>query len=160
MVDVGGQRSERKKWLHCFGSVTAVIFLTAIDEYDMVLEEDCKTNRIVESLKLWKALTSSQFFKSTPFILFLNKSDLFAEKIKSTPLASVFADYEAFAQKLDPNMNDFEKGWHYISKQYQIHFLGSIFYPHVTCAIDTDQCAKVFDVVREGLIRDTVTHLL
>jgi len=67
LVDVGGQRSERKKWLHCFGSVTAVIFLTAINEFDMYLEEDLKTNRLVESLKLWKALTSSQFFKQTPF---------------------------------------------------------------------------------------------
>jgi len=67
MVDVGGQRSERKKWLHCFGSVSAVIFLTAINEYDMVLEEDSKTNRLVESLKLWKALTSSQFFKKNSF---------------------------------------------------------------------------------------------
>jgi hypothetical protein len=37
MVDVGGQRSERKKWLNCFSDVSAVIFLSAINEYDMVL---------------------------------------------------------------------------------------------------------------------------
>jgi len=29
MVDVGGQRSERKKWLHCFGSVSCVIFFNS-----------------------------------------------------------------------------------------------------------------------------------
>src|SRR5690606_980583 len=40
MVDVGGQRSERRKWLHCFSDVTAVIYLVALNEYDMVLEED------------------------------------------------------------------------------------------------------------------------
>jgi hypothetical protein len=34
MYDVGGQRNERKKWIHCFENVTAVIFVAAISEYD------------------------------------------------------------------------------------------------------------------------------
>ena len=37
MIDVGGQRSERRKWIHAFEGVKAVIFLTAINEYDQVL---------------------------------------------------------------------------------------------------------------------------
>lgn len=40
MFDVGGQRSERKKWIHCFEGVTAIIFCVAMSEYDMVLAED------------------------------------------------------------------------------------------------------------------------
>lgn len=40
IVDVGGQRSERKKWIHCFDGVTAVIFVSALNEYDLVLAED------------------------------------------------------------------------------------------------------------------------
>jgi len=36
MFDVGGQRSERKKWIHCFESVTCIIFCTALSEYDQV----------------------------------------------------------------------------------------------------------------------------
>ena len=40
MFDVGGQRSERKKWIHCFESVTSIIFCTALSEYDQVLLED------------------------------------------------------------------------------------------------------------------------
>lgn len=32
IVDVGGQRTERRKWLHCFDNVTAVIYLAALDE--------------------------------------------------------------------------------------------------------------------------------
>jgi hypothetical protein len=38
-VDVGGQRSERRKWIHCFESVTSIIFLVALSEYDQVLAE-------------------------------------------------------------------------------------------------------------------------
>lgn len=157
MVDVGGQRSERKKWLHCFGSVSCVIFLTAVNEYDMVLEEDSKTNRLVESLKLWKALTSSQFFKKTPFVLFLNKSDLFAEKLKRTPLIGIFADFEQFEK--DPansQMSDYEKAWKYISKQYQLHFAGGVFYPYLTCALDSEQCQKVFNVIQDTLFKEAI----
>jgi len=159
MVDVGGQRSERKKWLHCFTNVSAVLFLTAINEYDMVLEEDVNTNRLVESLKLWKAITSSQFFKRTPFILFLNKKDLFQEKISKSPLVEIFSDYEQFVKdpaNCDAKWDDYEKGWKYIEKQYKIQFSGSQFYPHLTCALDTEQCRKVFLVIQEKLLTDVL----
>jgi guanine nucleotide-binding protein G(i) subunit alpha len=40
LLDVGGQRSERKKWIHCFEGVTAIIFCVAMSEYDLMLAED------------------------------------------------------------------------------------------------------------------------
>lgn len=49
MYDVGGQRNERKKWIHCFEGVTAVIFVAAISEYDQKLFEDASTNRMVRT---------------------------------------------------------------------------------------------------------------
>ncbi len=49
MYDVGGQKNERKKWIHCFDNVTAVIFVAAISEYDQNLYEDGSTNRMVSS---------------------------------------------------------------------------------------------------------------
>ena len=51
MYDVGGQRNERKKWIHCFEGVTAVIFVAAISEYDQKLFEDASTNRMVIYIK-------------------------------------------------------------------------------------------------------------
>jgi hypothetical protein len=54
MFDVGGQRSERKKWIHCFENVTAIVFMVAISEYDQVLIEDesvvCLTFSFSQSL--------------------------------------------------------------------------------------------------------------
>ena len=47
MFDVGGQRSERKKWIHCFEGVTAIIFCVALSGYDLVLAEDEEMNRSV-----------------------------------------------------------------------------------------------------------------
>lgn len=40
MFDVGGQRSERKKWISCFDCVKAVLFVAALSAYDMCLYED------------------------------------------------------------------------------------------------------------------------
>lgn len=36
MVDVGGQRSERRRWFECFDSVTSILFLVSSSEYDQV----------------------------------------------------------------------------------------------------------------------------
>ena len=52
MFDVGGQRSERKKWIHCFEGVTAIIFCVALSDYDLVLAED---EEMVRSL--WEPLS-------------------------------------------------------------------------------------------------------
>ena len=45
ITDVGGQRNERKKWIHCFDNVTAIIFFAALSEYDQNLYEDCTQAR-------------------------------------------------------------------------------------------------------------------
>ena len=40
---MGGQRSERRKWIQCFDDVRAVLFVCALSGYDMTLFEDGKT---------------------------------------------------------------------------------------------------------------------
>ena len=40
MVDVGGQKSERRKWIHCFQDVTAILFLVSLSGYDQCLVEE------------------------------------------------------------------------------------------------------------------------
>lgn len=93
MFDVGGQRSERKKWIHCFESVTSIIFCTALSEYDQVLLEEAGQNRMVESLVLFESVINSRWFLRTSIILFLNKIDVFKSKLPKVPLEKYFPEY-------------------------------------------------------------------
>ncbi|VDM58824.1 unnamed protein product [Angiostrongylus costaricensis] len=93
VFDVGGQRSERKKWIHCFEDVNAIIFLAALSEYDEVLFEDETTNRMLESQRLFESICNSRWFINTSIILFLNKRDLFIEKIKHLSIKTAFPEY-------------------------------------------------------------------
>jgi GTPase SAR1 family protein len=92
-VDVGGQRSERNKWIHCFEGVTAILFVVAVSEFDQLLYEDDKTNRIDEALKVFEETINSQWLRNTPVILFFNKRDVLAEKLKTVKLKNFFKNY-------------------------------------------------------------------
>jgi guanine nucleotide-binding protein subunit alpha len=93
MFDMGGLRSERRKWIHCFQDVTAVVFLVAISEYDQLLPEDETVNRIHEALALFDSICNSRWFVKTSIILFLNKIDRFREKLTISPLKKYFPDF-------------------------------------------------------------------
>lgn len=54
MFDVGGQRSERKKWIHCFENVTSIIFCVALSEYDQALLEASDQARLLQRLQVSK----------------------------------------------------------------------------------------------------------
>merc|ERR1719263_2721395 len=96
MYDVGGQRNERKKWIHCFDDVTAVIFVAALSEYDQALYEDANTNRMTEAVELFDEICNNRYFENSSMILFLNKRDLFEEKILKVDIKSVpaFCDFQ------------------------------------------------------------------
>eukprot|EP01084_Bolivina_argentea_P037015 68437_1 len=95
IIDVGGQKSERKKWIKCFDNVTAVIFVASLSCYDEVLYEDYSTNSMTDQLELFDDICNNEALKETSMILFLNKKDLFADKINKVPLGKCFsfADY-------------------------------------------------------------------
>ena len=94
MVDVGGQQSERRKWMHCFEDVTSIMFLVALSDYDQMLVEENNINRMEESKALFKHILDYPYFHKTSVILFLNKKDLLEEKIQTSHLREYFPHYE------------------------------------------------------------------
>jgi len=147
MVDVGGQRSERKKWIHCFQDVTAVIFCVALSEYDLKLYEDDETNRMHESLRLFKEMCNLTWFKTTAMILFLNKRDLYEEKITRVPLTVCFPEYTGGS--------DLNRTIEYIQIRFEQQNLvpKKAIYAHTTTATDTDNIEKVFTAVKDSVLR-------
>ncbi|XP_014834783.1 PREDICTED: guanine nucleotide-binding protein subunit alpha-11-like isoform X1 [Poecilia mexicana] len=154
MVDVGGQRSQRKKWIHCFENVTSIIFLAALNEYDQVLYETQTANRLVESLALFKTLISSSWFKKSSTILFLNKTDLLQEKIKTSHLATYFPKYNG------PQC-DAESAKHFIHQMYirRHKEQDKPLYTHFTCATDTENIRFVFKSVEDTILQEHLKHL-
>ncbi|PIC28187.1 hypothetical protein B9Z55_020188 [Caenorhabditis nigoni] len=147
VFDVGGQRSERKKWIHCFEDVNAIIFIAAISEYDQVLFEDETTNRMIESMRLFESICNSRWFINTSMILFLNKKDLFAEKIKRTSIKSAFPDYKG-AQTYDESCRYIEEKFDGLNANPE-----KTIYMHQTCATDTDQVQMILDSVIDMIIQ-------
>jgi GTPase SAR1 family protein len=147
MVDVGGQRSERKKWIHCFQEVTALIFCVSMSEYDLKLYEDETVNRMHESMMLFEEICNCQWFSDTAIILFLNKSDIFNEKIQRVDLKVCFPEYtggcdsKAGTTFLRDKFSSLNR-----NKQKSI-------YCHVTCATNTDNISYVFNAVRDIILR-------
>ena len=101
MVDVGGQRSERRKWIHCFENVTSIMFLVALSEYDQILVEENNQNRMEESKALFQHIVEYPYFHQSSVILFLNKKDLLEEKIRTSHLKDYFPQYNGREQ--EPN---------------------------------------------------------
>uniref|UniRef100_A0A0R3RZQ0 Guanine nucleotide-binding protein G(Q) subunit alpha n=1 Tax=Elaeophora elaphi TaxID=1147741 RepID=A0A0R3RZQ0_9BILA len=141
VFDVGGQRSERKKWIHCFEDVNAVIYVTAISEYDEVLFEDCTTNRMLESMRLFESICNSRWFINSSIILFLNKKDLFIEKLKSKSIRIAFPQYDG--------PQTYEDSIAFIRERFEALNANpeKMIYVHQTCATDTRQVQIILDNV-------------
>ncbi|CAF0947990.1 unnamed protein product [Adineta steineri] len=133
IINSGGQRSERRKWIHYFDNAFAIIFLAALDEYDHVLAESDNENRMEESIALFRTIITNQRFMNLSMILMLNKTDLFKEKIMHSHLVDYFPEFhgpkcDAYAAR------------EFILKMYVDLNPNSdqIIYSHFTCANNVD----------------------
>ncbi|VVC32322.1 Hypothetical protein CINCED_3A018427 [Cinara cedri] len=165
MFDVGGQRDERRKWIQCFNDVTAIIFVTACSSYNMVLREDPTQNRLRESLDLFKSIWNNRWLRTISVILFLNKQDLLAEKIKAgkSRLEDYFAEFTRYQTPMDATPDPGEdppviRAKYFIRDEFLRISTASgegkhYCYPHFTCAVDTENIRRVFNDCRDIIQR-------
>ncbi|KAK3578459.1 hypothetical protein CHS0354_038548 [Potamilus streckersoni] len=165
MFDVGGQRDERRKWIQCFNDVTAIIFVTACSSYNLVLREDASQNRLKESLELFKSIWNNRWLRTISIILFLNKQDLLAEKVRAgkSKIEDYFPDFKRYQT---PNDAVIEQGddpevvraKYFIRDEFLRISTASgdgrhYCYPHFTCAVDTENIRRVFNDCRDIIQR-------
>ena len=162
MIDVGGQRSERRRWIHCFDDVTAVIYVVALSDYHLALEEDPETNRMEESLNLFDSIVKCPYMNGTAFILFLNKVDIFEDSIKVNhiQLSDYFPNYNGRPYDVETAKLfvcvEFEKV--YCMRHGQMD-ANSKLYSHFTCATNTENIRFVFEVSSDAIIKQNLSKV-
>jgi len=154
LVDVGGQRSERRKWIHCFEDVSSIIFIASLAEYNMCLVEDAKVNRLEESIALFVTIIKNPWLRQSSMILFLNKKDIFDEKIQYFDLKDHFPDYNGkFCDSIEAKDFILEKFTNPVKR------LRTQIYSHVTIATDPDNVRFVFAAVKHTILSGIVDEI-
>ena len=142
IVDSGGQRTERRKWIHRFDSADVVTFVASLSCYDEVLWEDNSVNAMTDQLQCFGKMLNVQALQSVPMILLLNKRDLFAEKIQRVPLRIC----ESLV-KYQGDTTNFEQTATFIRNEFTSlnpNPNERTIFTHITCALERDNIEKVF----------------
>jgi len=142
--DVGGQRSERRHWRKCLQGATGIIFCASLVEYDQVLREDSTRNRMEETVLVWEEISRSSLTKDMALILLLNKSDLLKDKVKKHTIKSFFKDYTG--------PDTFDESANYIKQYFLSKVVARDVFPHIICAVDTDNVKLVWQDIRENIV--------
>jgi len=152
MFDVGGQRNERRKWIHCFDNVNAVVFVASLSEFDQTLYEDETKNRLDEALELFGQISNSKWFADTSIILFLNKKDLFEKKLLEKRFADFVKDYDGGSpNELKPCAD------HVKTKMLErCKNKDKSIFTHITTAIDTTNVRFVFNAVVAMILEENL----
>mmetsp|Transcript_64250 Transcript_64250/g.171368 ORF Transcript_64250/g.171368 Transcript_64250/m.171368 type:complete len:420 (-) Transcript_64250:129-1388(-) len=90
LIDVGGQRNERRKWLHCLDDVLCLMWTVGLVEYQQVLYEEPDRVRILESLDLFSKWANNKQFQHMPIMLIFTKLDLFEATYDEERFREVF----------------------------------------------------------------------
>ncbi|KAJ7826310.1 heterotrimeric G-protein alpha subunit, GPA2-like protein [Mycena olivaceomarginata] len=151
MVDVGGQKSERRKWIHCFQDVTSILFLVSLSGYDQCLVEDRDANQMQDAMTIWDSICHSQWFKQTSIILFLNKNDLFEKKIKTSDIKSFFPDFDGEPGSALAGRDYFKRRFGRLAQKAGRAKEREI-YIHITTATDTELLRVIMAAVEGASI--------
>lgn len=155
MVDVGGQRSQRQKWFQCFDGITSILFMVSSSEYDQVLMEDRRTNRLVESMNIFETIVNNKLFLNVSIILFLNKTDLLVEKIRTVDIRKYFPEYRG-----DPRRLEDVQAFLVQSFSRKRRNRGKPLFHHFTTAVDTENIRFVFHAVKDTILQENLKDIM
>ncbi|KAM7287823.1 guanine nucleotide-binding protein G(q) subunit alpha-like [Ixodes scapularis] len=135
LVDVGEQRSEPKKWIHCFEDVSGVIFVAPLSDYD----DPAKMERTRD---LFSTIVSSPWFAESHLLLLLNKKDLLEQKIERHPLGAYFPAFRGPPGDPKAAREFLRRLFADLKPERPVYFF-------FTCAVDTDDVKYVLPTLRE-----------
>ncbi|XP_051743858.1 guanine nucleotide-binding protein subunit alpha-12a [Ctenopharyngodon idella] len=155
MVDVGGQRSQRQKWFQCFDGITSILFMVSSSEFDQVLMEDRRTNRLVESMNIFETIVNNKLFSNVSIILFLNKMDLLVEKVRKVSICKHFSDFRG-----DPHRVEDVQAYLVQCFNRKRRNRSKPLFHHFTTAIDTENIRFVFHAVKDTILQENLKDIM
>jgi len=150
LIDIGGQRPERQKWLDVIKEgIDCMIYFAALDEFNMESSEEKNKTKMEISLEVFSEVMKSEETQNVCSLIFLNKLDLFKKKIENDvtfkDFQTVFPDYKDDA--------DVNKASEYIRSLFVEKVPGESaqdnLYVHTTCALDTRAMNIVFESIKD-----------
>lgn len=141
IIDVGGCKAERRKWINLFSRANMIIYCAPLVDYSITLEEDTNVNSMAESLNIFESVVNLAYFQDTPLLLFLNKKDLLSKQVKAVSLIDYFPDYKG----ADDNPHEVVA---YIKSKF-LHKIKDKSRPvkvHLICATNTRDVKKAFEI--------------
>ena len=84
LMDVGGQRNERKKWINALSVCNALVYVVSLSEFDEICMEDEKTNRLVEDFATFQEWSKNDLVKEKMVYLLFTNTDRFQKKIRDS----------------------------------------------------------------------------
>uniref|UniRef100_A0A914VRK9 Uncharacterized protein n=1 Tax=Plectus sambesii TaxID=2011161 RepID=A0A914VRK9_9BILA len=95
LIDVGGLAIARRQWVNYANNLAAVFYVCDLSGYCRTVEDDgVEKNSLHHSLAVFKEVEESPLLKKTPFVVLLNKTDLFDTFLSSLPLSTCMPDFE------------------------------------------------------------------
>ncbi|ODV89426.1 hypothetical protein CANCADRAFT_32687 [Tortispora caseinolytica NRRL Y-17796] len=160
MIDVGGQRSERRKWIHSFEGVDLLLFIANAAGYNQIIEEDNSTNQMEEAFMIYRQIINSHWFSGKPVIIFLNKMDLLRTNLNRDSFTAAFPSFEQFALKSSKKRLIDQILAFYTKRFLDISPSRDAVYVHETTAIDTELIKKTMMSVDDIIIQQSLQKLL
>ncbi|ETS78455.1 hypothetical protein PFICI_10517 [Pestalotiopsis fici W106-1] len=84
LFDLGGARSERKKWIHAYELTDTIIFTIDVTCYSKTAKDD-KTNCMEEQFSMFENLARSSWFTRTGFVVVFTKCDQLDQWMQRSP---------------------------------------------------------------------------
>lgn len=142
MIDVGGQRSERRKWIHLFDDVKAVLYIVDINNYEA----------LAESLEVFANICVTPSLQQASIILFFNKIDLFMERDDRHELSRYFPSYK--------HCDDYQEASEFLKNQFLEKHPGNgtKVYSFFTCATDTRNIDRTFSACSDIVLKSSLAE--
>ncbi|KAJ3348309.1 hypothetical protein HDU91_006587 [Kappamyces sp. JEL0680] len=140
--DVSGLTYHRKVWTGYFSNVDTVLFVASLSAYNQMLVEDPTVNRMADAMVLFQQIGNHPLLVKVPFILFMNKRDIYEKKAKKIPIINYFPEYSGKKFSISQGASFFRDKLY--AQCPQTHIIAA----HVTCATDT----KAMEVIIDGVL--------